>query len=440
MNVANQPQDCVPRQWILQQRYTLLSIKRKKKDTDFPAIAAHPVHAFPGYVLGGLCWFAIPWLCATTMGVSALALEGSERMSSDDVTAGLILPFAAVKLLGYSGAVATTLMMFMAVTSAFSAQLIAVSSIFAYDIYQAYIEPQAKGNRLVWISHMSCIAYAIAMAAFATGLYYAGIGMGYLYLLMGVIISSAVFPGAMTLLWKDQNRAAAGVSPVLGLAVSLIAWLVTTKKQYGILSVTTTGDKYVFFFLPSFLSLGYTNNDSYPMLAGNVAALLSPIVISVVLTYTLGSQHYDYQSMQSIRQVDESTGPSDPELTIHPETKQPTKPEDEHQQQQQEAREAEARSEERKLNRAALYSRTLTIIMVLCFLILWPIPMYASSYVFSKPFFTGWIVVGIIWLFVTTFGVVVFPLVEGRQSIIRVVRMMSVDLMGLAGRRGPRRG
>lgn len=174
-------------------------------------------------------------------------------MSSEDVTAGLILPFAAVKLMGYSGAVATTLMMFMAVTSAFSAQLIAVSSIFTYDIYQAYIEPQAKGSKLVWISHMSCVVYAIAMAAFATGLYYAGIGMGYLYLLMGVIISSAVFPGAMTLLWKDQNRVAAGVSPVLGLAVSLVAWLVTTKKQYGVLNVTTTGDKYAYSFFSYWL-------------------------------------------------------------------------------------------------------------------------------------------------------------------------------------------
>lgn len=177
------------------------------------------------------------------MGISALALEGTQRMSSEDVTAGLVLPFAAVKLLGYSGAVCTTLMIFMAVTSAFSAQLIAVSSILTYDIYQAYINPSAKGKRLVWVSHMSCIFWAIAMAGFATGLYYAGIGMGYLYLLMGVIISSAVFPGAMTLVWKGQNWVAAAASPILGLAVSLIAWLVTAKKESGVLTVTTTGAK-----------------------------------------------------------------------------------------------------------------------------------------------------------------------------------------------------
>ncbi|KAJ5466351.1 hypothetical protein N7530_010138 [Penicillium desertorum] len=363
------------------------------------AIAASPVHAFPGYVIGGICWFAIPWLCASTMGLSALALEGTQRLSSGDVTAGLVLPFAAVKLLGYSGAVATTLMIFMAVTSAFSAQLIAVSSIFTYDIYAAYIDPSAKGKRLVWISHMSCIVYSIIMAGFATGLYYAGIGMGYLYLLMGVIISSAVFPGAMTLLWKGQNRIAAAVSPPLGLAVSLIAWLVTAKKQYGILTVDTTGA-------------------NYPMLAGNVAALLSPVIFVPLLTYIFGPQNYDYESMRAIRKVDDTevAAAAHVDLELVPGEMGPTQDESE--------------EETRQLNRSALYARTLTVFMAFSFLILWPIPMYGSSYVFSKKFFTGWVVVGIIWLFFTTFGVVVFPLYEGRASIVRVVRMMSLDLVG----------
>jgi Na+/proline symporter len=107
------------------------------------AIAAHPVSALPGYIIGGLSWFAIPWLCATTMGLSALALETNpafptypNRMDPADVTAGLVLPYAAVGLLGKSGAICTLIMIFMAVTSATSAQLIAVSSIFTYDVYQ----------------------------------------------------------------------------------------------------------------------------------------------------------------------------------------------------------------------------------------------------------------------------------------------------------------
>ena len=73
---------------------------------------------------------------------------------------------------------------------------------------------------------------------------------------MGVIISSAVLPATLTLMWKDQNMIAATLSPILGLASSLIAWLVTAKKEFGDLSVASTGSKYVSYSLnpplPSF--------------------------------------------------------------------------------------------------------------------------------------------------------------------------------------------
>lgn len=62
---------------------------------------------------------------------------------------------------------------------------------------------------------------------------------------MGVIISSAVLPATLSLMWSKQNMIAATLSPFLGLACSLIAWLVTAKKQYGNLSVASTGSKYV---------------------------------------------------------------------------------------------------------------------------------------------------------------------------------------------------
>lgn len=142
------------------------------------AIAASPVHALPGYIMGGLSWFAIPWLAATTMGLSALALESNpvfpsypDRMADADVTAGLVLPNAAVALMGKGGAAAVLLLVFMAVTSASSAEYIAVSSIWTYDIYQTYFNPRASGKTLIYISHVSVVVYAILLASFSTGLY-----------------------------------------------------------------------------------------------------------------------------------------------------------------------------------------------------------------------------------------------------------------------------
>ena len=112
------------------------------------------------------------------MGLSALALEGNtafptypSRMSSDDVTAGLVLPYAAVALLGKGGAGATLILVFMAVTSASSSEYIAVSSIFTYDIYQTYYNPHASGKMLIKMAHTMVVIYAIVLAAFSTGLY-----------------------------------------------------------------------------------------------------------------------------------------------------------------------------------------------------------------------------------------------------------------------------
>jgi Na+/proline symporter len=94
--------------------------------------------------------------------------------------------------------------------------------------------------------------------------------MGWLYVFMGVIISSAVLPATLTLMWKGQNKWAATLSPVLGLCCSIIAWLVTTSKlNDGVITVATSG----------------ANN---PMLAGNVVALLSPVIFIPVLTLIFG--------------------------------------------------------------------------------------------------------------------------------------------------------
>jgi len=373
------------------------------------AIAASPVDALPGYIMGGLSWFAIPWLAATTMGLAAVALENNpvfptypERISHADVSAGLVLPTAAVAMLGSGGAAATLLLVFMAVTSAMSAELIAVSSIFTYDFYQTYINPRATGKQLIYMSHSMVIGFAVAMAAWSTGLYYIGISMGYLYLLMGVIISSAVLPATLTLMWSKQNWYAATLSPPLGFACSLIAWLVTAKKESGVLTVDSTG----------------ANN---PMLAGNVVALLSPVLFVPILTYALGPQNYDWVSMKAIRKGDDHdlASAAHVDLELIPGEQRRT--------------DADEEEEQAKLLKASKIARWMTVFMTLAFLVLWPMPMYGSGYIFSKKFFTGWVVVGILWMFCSSFAVGIYPLWEGRNTSVRTFRRIFLDISGKGG-------
>ncbi|KAF2015853.1 urea active transporter-like protein [Aaosphaeria arxii CBS 175.79] len=372
------------------------------------ALSASPVHALPGYIIGGLSWFAIPWLCATTMGLAALALQSNpvfptypSPMDDASISSGLVLPYAATAILGSGGAVATLLIIFMAVTSAFSAQLIAVSSILTYDIYATYINKEATGKRLIYISHTCVAGFGLVMAGVSTGLYYAGISMGYLYLLMGVIISSAVIPATLTLMWKRQNVWAATLSPILGLVCSIVAWLVTTAKlNDGVISVATSGS-------------------NMPMLAGNVVALLSPLIFIPVLTLAFGADNYDWVSMQQIRVFkddDAATSTIDIEPSVLHGASSPTSS----------ASEAELAN----LNRASKIAKCTTGAMTLILLVLWPMPLYGSGYVFSLKFFSGWVVVGIIWLMCSTIAVGVYPLWEGRHSLKHTLTMMYKDVTG----------
>lgn len=78
------------------------------------------------------------------MGLAYLGLssaQGSPLLTDEDVMKGLAAPLVAQKLLGTTGEYAMLFLILMAVMSTGSAEVIAVSSIVIYDVYQAYICP-----------------------------------------------------------------------------------------------------------------------------------------------------------------------------------------------------------------------------------------------------------------------------------------------------------
>lgn len=233
--------------------------------------------------------------------------------------------------------------------------------------------------------------------------------MGYLYLLMGVIISPAVIPATLTLLWSDQSWAAATFAPPLGFACSILSWLVTTHAVSGKLSVETTGA-------------------NTPMLVGNIVALLSPLIFIPILTYLppFKPQKYDWQSMLNIRAADDrDIVEGDPERLAEDEEEPCTA---------SAAAAAEQEEETAKLNKSAKTARWLCLSLTISLLVLWPMPLYGTGYVFSSRFFTGWVVVGILWLFISCIMVVFLPVYESRSTISRTGKAIYQDLMVLASR------
>ncbi|KAG2178012.1 hypothetical protein INT43_003265 [Umbelopsis isabellina] len=358
------------------------------------AIASHPAYAVKAYLMGGLSWFAIPFGLATCLGLAGRALQID--ISASDVSAGLVLPDVASRLLGPAGAFASLILVFMAVTSASSAELIAVSSLLTYDVFRTYIRPGASGKAVIRFSHSIVIGFGFFMSILAVILRATGVDLGYLYTLMGVLLCPAVAPLMCTLLWSKQSKLAATVSPIIGLACGLIAWLVTAQGIYGEITLESTAA-------------------NYPMLAGNLASIIVPIPCLLVLTW-IKPQNFDWESTKAIQQVadpDEEDNkntisiPIEPKPVVVEETPEETMA---------------------GLLKASRFAKISSLVLTLVLVILWPLPMFGSQYVFSREFFTGWVVVSIIWIFCSTCAVAIYPVIESRAAIATVFKGIYQDI------------
>ncbi|KAH8658775.1 Sodium:solute symporter family-domain-containing protein [Tricladium varicosporioides] len=383
------------------------------------AIASRPTTAVRAYILGGMAWFAIPFGFASTLGLAAVALTNNpayptypNNMTSSQVSSGLSAPFAAVALLGKPGAIALLLTLFMAVTSSSSSELIAVSSILTFDIYKMYLKPFATPEQLIRVSHIMICVFGLIMAAFACLWNVIGIDLGWLFLTMGLLIGG-VFPAALTVTWKKQSKYGAMAGCGCGMAAGLTAWLVCAKTYYGELTIATTGA-------------------SYPTLAGNMAAVLGGLIVSVVVSY-IKPDDFDWEITRGINSSASigttpatQSGTSSPRqttLSSDPEKKLATSPSNPSPPLSHNTipsalpalTKDQAILEDPTLLRssfkfACISATVLTLLMD--FII--PIPMFLSHYIFSVGFFKGWVAVSFIWVFFALFTCAILPTWEAR--------------------------
>jgi len=337
------------------------------------AIAARPSSTHKGYLLGGLVWFAVPFSLATSLGLGALALD--LPITAAEAARGLVPPATATALMGKFGSVLLLTMLFMAVTSAGSAELVAVSSLCTYDIYRTYINPDATGKQILRVSRAVVLAFGCLMGVLAVILNLAGVSLGWMYLAMGVIIGSAVIPIALLLLWSKANAVGAILGTVTGCALGVTVWLTVAKVQYGRVDLDSTGR-------------------NAPMLAGNLVSILLGGAVHAACSLAW-PQHYDWESSRQITTVESVA--ADGEL-------------------------AEELKEERLVHAKRWIVRwgvAFTAVIV----VLWPVlSLPAGRY--SAGYFTLWAAVAIAWGTVGSAVIIFLPLVESWDTICKVCEGM----------------
>eukprot|EP00850_Spirogloea_muscicola_P004680 SM000020S06030 [mRNA] locus=s20:509810:514323:- [translate_table: standard] len=354
------------------------------------AIAARPTSTHKGYLLGGLVWFAVPFSLGTSLGIGAVALD--LPLTSDEANAGLVPPATAVALLGNGGAILLLTMLFMAVTSAGSSELVAVSSLVTYDIYRTYINPKATGKQILLCSRIMVLSFGLFMGVLAVALNKAGVSLGWMYLAMGVFIGSAVVPVANLLLWKKANAIGAMAGCIIGCGAGVTTWLVTTAVEYSRVNLDTTGR-------------------NGPMLAGNLVSILTGGAVHFTISM-MYPDDYDWSSTRAIQMVEAASD----------DLNDPTSDE----------------YNEEKLNHAKRWIVKWGIVWTAVILVIWPIVCLPAG-VFNEGFFTLWAVIAIAWGTIGSIIIVTLPLYESYDLILDVLEGLftnhafykSMDDMGL---------
>lgn len=406
----------------------------------------------PGYNLAALAIFGIPWGLGTVFGMTARALHNTpiwptypSPLTLAQVNAGFVMPYTIKALIGNQGIVAFFVLLFMALTSTVSSSMIAVSSILSFDVYKTYINPKASDRKLVKISHLAVFFHGCFITGIALALNYGGANMTWLGYFRPILSCPGIIPLGLTLLWDGQTRLAAILSPILGFFTGLAIWLATSKSLYGEINLTTTG-------------MGV------PALYGAIGSFFSPALYSVLISQykpykfdwriflrielseeaqlarkTLASDPSQHSNSMSTSSSNEKLGApphQDAEITLKPgifpiahdpvhdasmQEKNPkiffattddsatSIPLDEIQ------HPFDAKTLQ-KLHWWHLVAWIWFIIIVLVTFVAWPMPLY-RNYIFSRSFFSGWVVVAIFWQFFAFFAVAIYPLYDGRREI-----------------------
>ncbi|GBE78984.1 hypothetical protein SCP_0201810 [Sparassis crispa] len=261
--------------------------------------------------------------------------------------------------MGKGGAVLILLVICMAVTSALSAELIGVSSLFAYDLYRTYYRPNATGADIVCVSHYFICVWAVWCGAWATILNAATINPGWLFYVLGLVLSPIVFP--------------------IGLTISGTINVTNLAEPYSAVTDGLTG--LVFFGL---------------------------VTISVSLA-NLEPAHYDFAGTRAIAVYDEVEA-----VAAVEDSKSSSSDENEGAVVAEPPKGAASRAKlMRVFKRAAWHCLALTVIVG----IIVPLPIFLTEYTFSGNFYKFWVACTIVWAATSGIFCIILPVWESRMEM-----------------------
>lgn len=368
----------------------------------------------PAYLIAAFLIFANVWPLGAILGGASIVLENTPSfptyprpMTQFEIDSGYVLPYVLKAVLGNGGVGAILLVIYLAVTSTVSAQMISVSSIISFDIYKNYINPLAKNAIMIKISHYGVVFFGLFSAAFSVMLHYVGVNMTWMGYFYSMIICPGVIPLIFTITWDRQTKLAAFVAPISGLVFGVLVWLSTAYHYFGVISIQSTGAQ-------------------LPCLFGSMTALLLPGIVSIIVSLTINPSKFDWKKFQEaeiiITEETTDSASSDNESNEKKDTNiiNINEKDDSTSEIFDEKLEPHAVTE-KELDFYIKIATGASIFILLITWVVWPLPLY-RDWIFTAAYFKGYVTVGLIWVYSTLIIIGLYPIYDGRHSIAKVFR------------------
>lgn len=398
------------------------------------AIASRPDSSVKAYLFGGMAWYGIPFSFATAMGLGCAALTSSpdfptypNALSAAQNGAGLSSPATAIALLGKNGAGLLLLLLFMAVTSSTSAELIAVQDVHqtpcyigrvgdGFTLWHSFIYFGFGGVSISSFSNQS----SLTSNSFCSILNAASLNLTWLLTVLGVIVGGAALPVGLILLWPRMSTPAAIYSPILAFFAGRTAWLLVAYLRSGEITITSTGD--------------VTN-----AMAGNLVSLGMGVILAVIFTFAFPRQA-QFTDELSIARIDKINGKAvltplsnkDPTSLTEKRDAIPSGPDDISSIHIPPAEVTVSLkimplslAEIEKATRLAIY---FNLIFLFIAILLVPFTFFGTEWVFTREGFTGYCVVSFIWVWISMGICVVWPVIESWESVRMIFKGIWSDL------------
>lgn len=320
---------------------------------------------------------------------------------------------------------------------------------------------------MIIATHTGVVIFALVATAISIGLWKINLSLNWLLYMLGIITTPGMVPLLLTVLWRGQTKLAAIVAPLSGVVSGITVWLVLSAYYSGTWTVSVS-----------------TAGVLQPCMYGTIVASCVPAIVSPVLSLIKPGPRFEWEDLAHIPLVgtDDSATSSleDIHHHDHANTGSPSKEgsEDGGHQASPKADSSDrpdpkpqtldhfvdyaeketpgadggkydqTRGQVQGNDQAALVDRenhaggeqpylpgsddrsmrNMAHIAAVAgagtFLIVWclvPFALYGSRYIFSRPFFYGWVVVMTISVSVTLLYVIIAPPWEGRVLIGRIV-------------------